>query len=147
MHKRAIAVAAIATLASTSVIAADMPGEIAAAGDRFWSWSGFPCRRGRQFQLDPNSGKRFRAYPASKILNNWARFLGRTSAGGRPFFDFNRNKSGFAPDLQLGYMVPFAGGGWQAGLKFNYKYANIDSKENVSILRRGPSHGGRAADH
>jgi opacity protein-like surface antigen len=56
---------------------------------------------------------------------------------GGPFFDFNRNKSGFAPDVQLGYMVPFAGGGWQAGLKFNYKYANIDSKENVSIPQAG----------
>ena len=56
---------------------------------------------------------------------------------GGPFFDFNRNKSGFAPDVQLGYMVPFAGGGWQAGLKFNYKYANIGSKENVSIPQAG----------
>jgi hypothetical protein len=54
-----------------------------------------------------------------------------------PFFDFNRNKSGFAPDVQLGYMVPFAGGGWLAGLKFTYKYANIDSKQNVSIPQNG----------
>jgi hypothetical protein len=52
---------------------------------------------------------------------------------GGPFFDFNRNKSGFAPDVQLGYMVPFAGGNWLAGLKFTYKFANIDSNENVTI--------------
>ena len=56
---------------------------------------------------------------------------------GGPFFDFNRNKSGFAPDVQLGYMHPFAGGDWLAGLKFNYKYANIDSKQNVSIPQNG----------
>ena len=56
---------------------------------------------------------------------------------GGPFFDFNRNKSGFAPDIQLGYMHPFAGGDWLAGFKFNYKYANTDSKQNVSIPQNG----------
>ena len=56
---------------------------------------------------------------------------------GGPFFDFNRNKSGFAPDVQVGYMVPFAGGDWLGGLKFTYKYANVDSKENVSIPQTG----------
>ncbi|WP_194474851.1 hypothetical protein [Bradyrhizobium sp. CCBAU 51753] len=56
---------------------------------------------------------------------------------GGPFFDFNRNKSGFAPDVQVGYMHPFAGGDWVAGLKFNYKYANIDSKQNVIIPQNG----------
>jgi hypothetical protein len=56
---------------------------------------------------------------------------------GGPFFDFNRNKSGFAPDVQLGYMHPIAGGDWLAGLKFNYKYANIDSNQNVSIPQNG----------
>ena len=34
-------------------------------------------------------------------------------------------------------MVPFAGGDWLAGLKFNYKYANINSKQNVSIPQNG----------
>ena len=33
-------------------------------------------------------------------------------------------------------MVPFPGD-WLAGLKFTYKYANIDSKENVSIPQTG----------
>jgi opacity protein-like surface antigen len=56
---------------------------------------------------------------------------------GGPFFDFDRNESGFAPDIQFGYMHPFAGGAWVAGLKFNYKYANIDSKEKVSIPQNG----------
>jgi opacity protein-like surface antigen len=56
---------------------------------------------------------------------------------GGPFFDFNRHKSGFAPDVQLGYMHPFSGSEWLAGLKFNYKYANIDSKQNVSIPQNG----------
>jgi hypothetical protein len=55
---------------------------------------------------------------------------------GGPFFDFNRNKSAFAPDVQLGYMVPFAND-WLAGLKFAYKYANVDSKENVIIPQTG----------
>jgi hypothetical protein len=58
---------------------------------------------------------------------------------GGPFFDFNRNKSGSAPDVQLGYMVPFAGGNWLAGLKFTYKFANIDSNENVTIPQTGSS--------
>jgi opacity protein-like surface antigen len=39
---------------------------------------------------------------------------------GGPFFDFNRNKSGFAPDVQVGYMLPFPGEDWLAGLKFTY---------------------------
>jgi hypothetical protein len=54
-----------------------------------------------------------------------------------PFFNFDRDESGFAPDFQAGYTLPFAGGAWQAGLKFTYKLANIDSKENVSIPQEG----------
>jgi opacity protein-like surface antigen len=42
-----------------------------------------------------------------------------------------------APDVQLGYIAPFAGGAWQVGLKFTYKYANITSKENVSVPQQG----------
>jgi hypothetical protein len=57
-------------------------------------------------------------------------------AGG-PYFNFNRDETGFAPDVQLGHIAPFAGGAWQAGLKFTYKYANINSKENVSIPQEG----------
>lgn len=57
-------------------------------------------------------------------------------AGG-PFFNFDRDESGFAPDLQAGYGVLFGGGAWQAGLKFTYKYAGIDSDESVSIPQEG----------
>jgi opacity protein-like surface antigen len=34
-------------------------------------------------------------------------------------------------------MVPFASGDWLAGVKFTYKYANIDSKQVVSIPQNG----------
>jgi hypothetical protein len=34
-------------------------------------------------------------------------------------------------------MHPIAGDDWLAGLKFNYKYANIDTKQNVSIPQNG----------
>src|SRR5262249_13137909 len=45
----------------------------------------------------------------------------------------SRYAGAFAPAVQVGYMVPFAGGDWLGGLKFTYKYANIDSKENMII--------------
>ena len=81
------------------------------------------------------------------MSSDWASLVAQGQEGG-PFFDFNRNKSGFAPDVQLGYTVPFAGGDWLAGLKFSYKYANIDSKENVSIPQKGTGTiSGRTADH
>jgi opacity protein-like surface antigen len=56
-------------------------------------------------------------------------------AGG-PFFKFDRDETDFAPDFQLGYIAPF-GDGWQAGLKFTYKLADIDSNESVSIPQEG----------
>ena len=62
--------------------------------------------------------------------------VAQAQAGG-PYFNFNRDETGFAPDVQLGHIAPFAGGAWQAGLKFTYKYANINSKENVSIPQEG----------
>jgi opacity protein-like surface antigen len=134
VHKRAIAVAAIATLASTSVIAADMPVK-APPPATVWSWSGFYVGAGGSF----NSTQFRQALQGVSGIQNITigpDLVAQAQEGG-PFFDFNRNKSGFAPDVQLGYMVPFAGGDWQAGLKFNYKYANIDSKENVSIPQAG----------
>ncbi|HET6377370.1 MAG TPA: hypothetical protein VFG05_03565 [Methylocella sp.] len=62
--------------------------------------------------------------------------LAEGQAGG-PFFKFNRDESAFAPDVQLGYTVPFAGGLWQAGLKFAYKFGSIDSNESVTIPQEG----------
>lgn len=56
---------------------------------------------------------------------------------GGPFFDFNRNLSGFSPEVQFGYTTPIASGGWLAGFKFAYKYANADSRENVNIPQIG----------
>jgi hypothetical protein len=57
-------------------------------------------------------------------------------AGG-PFFDFNRHRFGFAPDIQLGYIAPVGDGAWLAGIKFTYKYANNHSKQNVIIPQTG----------
>ena len=71
-----------------------------------------------------------------KVVNSSGILVAQGQEGG-PFFPFNRNKSGFAPDVQLGYTVPFAGGDWLAGLKFTYKYANIDSQEDVNIPQTG----------
>jgi hypothetical protein len=39
---------------------------------------------------------------------------------GRSITGFGGLEAGFAPDAQLGYMVPFADGNWLAGLKFTY---------------------------
>jgi opacity protein-like surface antigen len=122
---------------SGAVFAADMPVKAlpSAPPPAAWNWSGF--------------------YIGAGVSYNWTRFdqslqgisglisvfdagvLTAQGQEGGPFFDFNRNKSGFAPDLQFGYIHPFAGGDWLAGLKFNYKYANIDSKQNVVIPQNG----------
>ena len=67
---------------------------------------------------------------------NWTDF-DQALQGVSPLFNFDRDESGFAPDFQAGYTLPFAGGAWQACLKFTYKLANIDSKENVSIPQEG----------
>ena len=133
MQKRAIAVAAIVTLASTSVFADDMAVKAPPAAT-VWNRSGFYIGAGGSFH-SAASAKRFRAYPRSKY--NFGPTPVTQAQEGGPFFDFDRHKFGFAPDVQLGYTVPFADGDWQAGLKFNYKYANIDSKENVSIPQAG----------
>ncbi|MBM3545168.1 MAG: hypothetical protein FJX44_11840 [Alphaproteobacteria bacterium] len=61
--------------------------------------------------------------------------LAEGQAGG-PYFNFDRDESGFAPDFQAGYIAPL-GGAWQGGLKFTYRYANIDSSESVSIPQAG----------
>lgn len=56
---------------------------------------------------------------------------------GGPFFDFNRKQSTFAPEFQLGYQTPIASGGWLAGVKFSYKFANINSKQVANIPQNG----------
>jgi opacity protein-like surface antigen len=133
VQKLAIAVAAIATLASTSVFAADMFVKAPPATVR--SWSGFYIGAGGSFNWS-QFDQALQGVSGIQNISIGPTLVAQAQEGG-PFFDFNRKKSGFAPDVQLGYTVPFAGGGWQAGLKFNYKYANIDSKENVSIPQTG----------
>jgi len=133
MQKLAIAVAAIATLASASGFAADMP--LKAPPATVSSWSGFYFGAGGSY----NWSRFDQALQGTSGIQNITigpDLVAQAQEGG-PFFDFNRNKSRFAPDVQLGYMLPFANSEWQAGLKFNYKYANIDSKENVSIPQVG----------
>jgi opacity protein-like surface antigen len=132
VQKLAIAVAAFATLASTSVFAADMP--LTAPPAIAWNWSGFYIGAGGSFNWS-----RFdqALQGVSGTINVFAGpVLVAQGQEGGPFFDFDRNESRFAPDVQLGYIAPFAGD-WLAGLKFTYKYANIDSKKNVSIPQAG----------
>ena len=136
MQRLAIVVAVVATLASTSVFAADMAVKAPPAPPpTVWNWSGFYIGAGGSLNWTHFD----QALQGVSGVTNV--FLGPTlvaqgQAGG-PYFDYNRNEFGFAPDVQLGYIVPFADGAWQAGLKFTYKYANIDSKENVSIPQAG----------
>ena len=118
---------------SGGVFAADMT--VKAPPPAVWDWSGFYIGAGGSFnwtQFDQSlqgvSGT------IDVLAGPILVFQGQE---GGPFFDFNRNKSGIAPDVQLGYMYPFVGGDWLAGLKFTYKYANIDSQENVNIPQTG----------
>jgi len=100
-----------------------------------WDWSGFYIGVGGSYNWTHFDQS---LQGISGLINvfNGPVLIAQGQEGG-PFFDFNRNKSGFAPDVQLGYMHPFAGGDWLAGFKFNYKYANIDSKQNVIIPQNG----------
>jgi hypothetical protein len=100
-----------------------------------WDWSGFYIGVGGSYNWTHFDQS---LQGVSGVINvfDGPMLIAQGQEGG-PFFDFNRNKSGFAPDVQLGYMHPFAGGDWLAGLKFNYKYANNDSKQNVSIPQNG----------
>jgi opacity protein-like surface antigen len=131
VQKLAIAVAAIATLAGTSVLAADMP--VKAPPATVWSW--FYIGAGGSFNWS-RFDQALQGVSGIQNITIGPDLVAQGQEGG-PFFDFNRNKSGFAPDVQLGYVVPFAGGDWQAGLKFTYKYANIVSRENVSVPQSG----------
>ena len=133
MQKLAIALAAIATLASTSVFAADMP--VKAPPPTLSSRSGFYIGAGGSFNWT-HFGQSLQGVSGVQNITIGPALVAQAQEGG-PFFDFSRNKSGFAPDIQLGYMAPFAGGDWQAGVKFNYKYANSKSQETVSVPQAG----------
>ena len=118
---------------SGAVFAADMAPQ--APPPTAWDWSGFYVGVGGSLNWTHFDQS---LQGVSGIINvtNGPVPVAQGQEGG-PFFDFDRNKSGFAPDGQLGYFVPFAGGDWLAGLKFTYKYANIDSKQNVNIPQNG----------
>ena len=132
MRKLALAVAAVATLTITSVVAADMP--VNAPPVPAWGWSGFYVGAGGSFNWT-NFKQELQGVSGVQEITLGPLPFAKGQEGG-PFFDFGRNKSGFAPDVQLGYILPFSGD-WLAGLKFNYKYANIDSKRSVSIPQTG----------
>jgi hypothetical protein len=131
--QKPIAIAAIATLVSTSVFAADIP--VKALPPAGWDWSGFFIGVGGSFNSS-HFDQSLQGVSGTISFFDGPDLIATGQESG-PFFDFSRNKTGFAPDVQLGYVFPFAGGDWLAGLKFTYKYANIDSKENVSIPQMG----------
>ena len=135
MRKLAIAIGAVATLASTAAFPADMAVKTPPAPAMAWNWSGFYVGAGGSLNWTHFDQALQGVSGVTNVLLGPV-LVAQGQAGG-PYFDFNRNKFGFAPDVQLGYIVPFADGAWQAGLKFTYKYANADSKENVSIPQVG----------
>jgi outer membrane immunogenic protein len=133
MRKTVIVVAAVTMLVSTSVFAADMA--VKAPPAAVWDWAGFYIGAGGSYNWTLFD-QALQGVSGIQNITIGPALVAQAQEGG-PFFDFNRNKSGFAPDVQLGYIVPFAGDDWLAGLKFNYKYANIDSKENVNVPQAG----------
>ncbi len=140
MNNRLISIvcgSALIVAASGTVFAADMAVKAPppAAPPAVWDWSGFYIGGGGSFNWT-HFDQSLQGVSGTVNVFRGPVLVAQGQEGG-PFFDFNRNKSGFAPDVQLGYMVPFAGGDWLAGLKFTYKYANIDSKQNVSIPQNG----------
>src|SRR5215212_8745903 len=108
VQKLAIAVAAITTLASTSVLAADMP--VNAPPATGWSWSGFYLGAGGSFNWS-RFDQALQGISGTQTITLGPDVVALGQEGG-PFFPFNRNKSGFAPDVQLGYIFPLAGGDW-----------------------------------
>jgi opacity protein-like surface antigen len=117
------------------VFAADVAVKAPPPPPAVWDWSGFYIGAGGSYNWTDFDQS---LQGVSGVINvfDGPVLIAQGQEGG-PFFDFNRNKSDFAPDVQLGYMHPIAGGDWLAGLKFNYKYANIDTKQNVSIPQNG----------
>lgn len=116
-----------------AVFAADMT--VKAPRPAYRDWSGFYVGAGGSFNWT-RFDQSLQGVSGLISVYDGGALVAQGQEGG-PYFDFDRNESGFAPDLQFGYMHPFAGGDWVGGLKFNYKYANIDSKQNVNIPQNG----------
>ena len=104
-----------------------------------WDWSGFYVGAGGSYNWT-HFDQSFLGVSGVISVFNGPVLTAQGQEGG-PFFDFNRNKSGCAPDVQLGYMHPFAGGDcrWPGSNSALQKYANIDSKaEREHSPRTGP---------
>jgi len=140
MNNRLIAIVcgtALILTTSGAVFAADMPVKAPPpTPPPVWDWSGFYIGVGGSFNWT-HFGQSLQGVSGTiNVVDSLTQTLIAQGQEGGPFFDFNRDKSRFAPDVQLGYTVPFSGD-WLAGLKFTYKYANIDSNENVNIPQNG----------
>jgi hypothetical protein len=133
-YVRKLAIANIGTLASTCVFAADMAVK-APPPAAVWDWGGFYFGAGGSYNWS-RFDQALQGVSGIQNITIGPNLVAQAQEGG-PFFDFDRSRSGFAPDVQVGYIFPFAGRDWLAGIKFNYKYANIDSKENVNVPQAG----------
>jgi opacity protein-like surface antigen len=132
-YKGAALLGAALFLANGAVFADDVADKAPPPG--VWDWSGFYIGAGGSFN-STHFDQSLQGVSGTINVFDGAVPIAKGQEGG-PSFDFNRNKLGFAPDAQLGYMAPFANGDWLAGLKFTYKYANIDSTEIVTIPQTG----------
>jgi opacity protein-like surface antigen len=127
---------ALIVATSSAAFAADMVfKDPATPPPPVWDWSGFYGGVGGSLNWS-NFDQSLQGVSGIIDVSVGPTLIAQGQEGG-PFFDFDRNKFGFGPDVQLGYMTPFVGGGWLAGFRFTYKYANIDSKEDVSIPQNG----------
>jgi len=102
-----------------------------------WDWSGLYIGGGGSFNW-AHVEQSLQGVSGTVNVFNGPVLVAQGQEGG-PFFKFNRNKSRFAPDVQLGYIVPLHGSDWLFGLKLTYKYANVESKKNVIIPQNGNS--------
>jgi len=136
MRRFAIAIGFLVTLMEISVHAADIPVKAQQPlPQAAWNWSGFYVGVGGSLNwADFNQSLQGVSGVTNVLLGQT--LVAQGQAGG-PFFDFNRHRFGVAPDIQLGYIAAVGDGAWLAGIKFTYKYANNNSKQNVIIPQTG----------
>jgi opacity protein-like surface antigen len=130
----AVCSSALIVATSGAVFAADMPVK-APPPPAVWDTTGFYVGGGGSFNWT-HFDQSLQGVSGIVNVSNGPLLVAQGQEGG-PFFDFNRNAPGFSPDVQFGYTTPVASGGWLAGFKFAYKYANADSRENVNIPQNG----------
>ncbi|WP_338695818.1 hypothetical protein V5279_05960 [Bradyrhizobium sp. 26S5] len=92
---------------SGTVFAADMAVKTlpSAPPPAMWDWSGFYIGVGGSYNWTHFDQSLQGVSGLISVFD--AGVLTAQGQEGGPFFDFNRNKSGFAPDVQFGYMQPF----------------------------------------